>query len=69
LAIAGFDDIPEAAFFWPPLTTVYQQLTEVGHIAVQTLHKLIEASRQGQAQVEPTTTLLTPKLVVRASSA
>ena len=69
LAIVGFDDIPEAAFFWPPLTTVYQQLTEVGHIAVQTLHKLIEASRQGQTQVEPTTTLLTPKLVVRASSA
>ena len=68
LAIAGFDDIPEAAFFWPPLTTVYQQLTEVGHIAVQMLHKLIEARRQGQDSVEPTTTMLTPKLVVRASS-
>jgi LacI family transcriptional regulator len=69
LAIAGFDDIPEAAFFWPPLTTVYQQLTEVGRIAVQMLHKLIEARRQGQGSVEPTTTMLTPRLVVRASSA
>jgi len=35
LAIVGFDNTPEAAFFWPPLTTMYQQLIDVGRIAVK----------------------------------
>jgi len=69
IAIVGFDDVPEAGFYWPPLTTVYQQLTEIGRIAVQMLHKLIKARRQGQDDAEPSTILLTPQLVVRASSA
>ena len=46
LAIVGYDNIPESACFWPPLTTIYQQLIDVGRIAVQTLHRMIEANRQ-----------------------
>ncbi len=68
LAIVGFDNIPESAYFWPPLTTVYQQLTEVGRIAVQVLHKLIESKRQDGDGIEPAATLLAPELVIRASS-
>ena len=37
LAFVGFDDIPESAYFWPPLTTVRQPLIEAGRIAVKTL--------------------------------
>jgi len=68
LAIVGFDNIPESAFFWPPLTTVYQQLVDVGCIAVKTLHQLIETKRKGEPNTHPVATLLTPELVVRASS-
>ncbi len=68
LAIAGFDNIPESAFFWPPLTTVYQQLIDVGCLAVQHLHQWIEANRKGEtASLENVS--LTPELIVRESSA
>ena len=68
LAIVGFDNIPESACFWPPLTTVYQQLIDVGRIAVQTLHRMIEANRQSKAPDGATVTLVKPELIVRASS-
>jgi LacI family transcriptional regulator len=68
LAFVGFDNIPESACFWPPLTTVNQQLIEAGRLAVQTLHKMIESSRQSKEPIEITTTLVKPELVVRASS-
>jgi len=68
LAIVGFDNIPESACFWPPLTTVYQQLMDVGRIAVQNLHRMIEANRQSKTLTEQTVTLVKPELIVRASS-
>jgi DNA-binding LacI/PurR family transcriptional regulator len=68
LAIVGFDNTPESAFYWPPLTTVYQKLVYVGHIAVQNLHQMIEARRQQRRSVEPVVTMVEPELIVRASS-
>jgi LacI family transcriptional regulator len=68
LAIVGFDNIPESACFWPPLTTVYQRLIDVGRIAVQTLHRMIEANRQLRTFNEETITLVKPELIIRASS-
>lgn len=68
LAIVGFDNIPESACFWPPLTTVYQRLTDVGRIAVQILHRMIEANRQLKTLDEAAVTLVNPELIVRASS-
>ena len=68
LAFVGFDDIPEASFFWPPLTTVRQPLVEAGRIAVQTLHRIIEDKWEHGESGEPTTTLVTPQLIIRASS-
>jgi LacI family transcriptional regulator len=68
LAIVGFDNIPESACFWPPLTTVYQRLIDVGRIAVQTLHRMIEANRQLIAPDEANVTLIKPELIVRTSS-
>ena len=68
LAIVGFDNMPESACFWPPLTTVYQQLSDVGRIAVQTLNRMIEANRQSMAPDEAAVTLVKPELIVRASS-
>ena len=68
LAIVGFDNIPESACFWPPLTTVYQRLIDVGRIAVQTLHGMIEANRQLRTPEEATVTLVKPELIIRDSS-
>jgi LacI family transcriptional regulator len=68
LAIVGFDNIPESPCFWPPLSTVYQQLIEVGRIAVQTLHKMIEAKFNLMTPEAANVTLVKPELIVRASS-
>ena len=68
LAIIGFDNIPESAFFGPPLTTVYQHLVDVGRIAVQNLHRMIEAQRDGKDPVKAEVTLIEPELVIRAST-
>jgi hypothetical protein len=40
----------------------------VGRIAVQTLHKMIEANRQLKTLDEAMVTLIKPELIVRASS-
>lgn len=68
LAIVGFDNIPEAAFFWPPLTTVFQQLIDVGCIAVEGLHKMIMERRLQQVHTENFSQMLRPRLIIRASS-
>jgi DNA-binding LacI/PurR family transcriptional regulator len=47
---------------------VYQHLIEVGCAAVQVLHKMIEARREGKDDVDPAVTMLPPDLVIRDSS-
>ncbi|MEU4247678.1 substrate-binding domain-containing protein [Amycolatopsis sp. NPDC026612] len=37
VSVAGFDDMAEAANFWPPLTTVRQSFSELGRRVVRTL--------------------------------
>lgn len=64
LGVAGFDNIAEAAYFWPPLTTIRQNLHELGSTAVQQVARMIEAEEGG----EPETVWLKPELVVRESS-
>jgi Transcriptional regulators len=68
LAIVGFDNIPESAFFWPPLTTIYQQLINVGRIAVKNLNEMIVARRTEREPQQPLSTIMKPELVIRASS-
>jgi len=62
LAVVGFDDIPEAAFFAPPLTTVRQDFAELGRRCVARLVALIEGG--DLAFEEP----VAPVLVVRESA-
>jgi LacI family transcriptional regulator len=68
LAVVGFDGIPEAAYYWPPLTTVYQDLQELGCTAVRELGRAVEASHQKDAPVSPVTLSLPPELILRQSS-
>jgi LacI family transcriptional regulator len=67
LAMIGFDDIPEAAYFYPPLSTVREDMVELGRCAVRKLSQAVEVSLNGDTPT-PETTLLQPKLVVRDSS-
>lgn len=68
LAVVGYDNIPESAFFWPALTTVRQRLVDVGRLAVQTLHGMVEARRNGRPQPPAALRTLSPELIVRESS-
>lgn len=69
LGVVGFDNTPESAYYWPPLTTVRHQLREQGQFAVQELVKLIEeASPQDEATGQLDDTLLHPQLIIRKSS-
>lgn len=63
LSVVGFDDIPEAAHFWPPLTTVLQDFTELGRRSVESLVAEIEGGE------EATGLSLQPELIVRSSTA
>ena len=67
LAMVGFDDTPDAAYFYPPLTTVRQDMVELGRRAVRELGKVIETSR-GSEPISPETIILQPELAVRESS-
>lgn len=69
LAVVGFDGIPEAAYYWPPLTTVYQDLRELGRTAVRELSQIVEAGHRGESSVPPKAISLDPELIVRQSSA
>ena len=68
IALVGFDNIPESAFFWPPLTTVFQQLVDVGCIAVKQLHQMILKRRSDGDSGEAITTVIKPELIIRLSS-
>lgn len=67
LGIVGFDDIPEAAYFYPPLTTVQQDTRRLGAVAVERINTLIQAQLEEET-VEPNTSWLKPRLIVRESS-
>lgn len=68
VAIVGFDDIPESAFFLPPLTTIQQDQNNVAKLAVEEIIKIIESGWQDLEPINPKTIMLPPKLIVRQSS-
>ena len=58
----GFDDIPDAAHYWPPLTTIRQDFAEVGRRAVGLV--LAQLGGDSTAAIEA----IRPQLVLRAST-
>ncbi len=68
LAVVGFDNIAESAYFYPSLTTINQNQHELGCQAVQELVSLIEAAHSGNQAIEPKSFLLAPELMLRESS-
>lgn len=67
LGVVGFDDLPEAAYFYPSLTTIRQNPVELGALAVERMHVLIQARRSRQ-EPPPEISWIKPRLIVRKSS-
>jgi DNA-binding LacI/PurR family transcriptional regulator len=61
VSVVGFDDVPEAAYYTPPLTTVRQDFAELGRRGVQ----LVLARLRGE-EVQPAPVV--PQLIVRATT-
>lgn len=68
LGIVGFDNIPESAFFSPPLTTMQQDQYRIGKIAVEHIIQIIESSLDGLETERSNSSVLSPTLVIRQSS-
>ena len=64
MSIVGFDDLPEARWSSPPLTTVRQPLAEMGMLAARTLLRLVRGE-----EIETLRFELATQLVIRESTA
>lgn len=62
VSVIGFDDVPEARHFWPPLTTVRQDFAELGRRCIALLVAQLEGDTEF-AQMP-----IVPELVVREST-
>ena len=67
LAVVGFDNIPESAYFYPALTTVAQDLQSLGEQGVHNLVEMIQARQENRPAIVQSR-LIQPTLVVRESS-
>ncbi len=63
VSVVGFDDVPEARYFTPPLTTVRQDFAEMGRRALRLLLDVMSDSSQPPARLT-----VAPELVVRRST-
>lgn len=64
VSVIGFDDVPEAPYFNPPLTTVRQDFDEVGRRSLTLLLRQISAGARTSGY-----SVVDPSLVVRQSAA
>lgn len=65
VSVVGFDDLEESSSFWPPLTTIRQNFSEVGRVAMAMLLDSLETA--GSTTLR--STLVPTELIVRASTA
>lgn len=64
ISVVGFDDVAEAGYLIPPLTTVRQDFAEIGRQGVSLLKALIEGQPVEAPQIR-----IVPELIVRSSTA
>lgn len=67
LAVVGFDNIEESAFFYPSLTTVLQDQHLIGETAVHAIVEMIQAAQENLPVVAQSR-FISPTLIVRESS-
>jgi DNA-binding LacI/PurR family transcriptional regulator len=54
ISIVGFDDVPEAGFFGPPLSTIKQDFVTLGKISVQFLVDRLNGIQNATRTIHPT---------------
>jgi DNA-binding LacI/PurR family transcriptional regulator len=64
VSVVGFDDVPEAGYYLPPLSTVRQDFGELGRHALSTLIDRMSGAIPAGRRVR-----VAPELIVRASAA
>jgi DNA-binding LacI/PurR family transcriptional regulator len=64
VSVVGFDDVPEAAFMIPPLSTIKQDFAQVGRASID----LFVEMASGRRAYDPVRIELTPTLIPRDSS-
>jgi LacI family transcriptional regulator len=67
LAVIGFDNLPESAYFYPSLTTISQDLQLLGEEAVQRIVEMIQARQNNQSN-PARSQFIQPTLIVREST-
>lgn len=68
VGVVGFDDVPDAANYRPPLTTIRQDFPALADRAVAALVAEIEGGTDAEAEA-PATSVIPTSLVVRSSTA
>jgi DNA-binding LacI/PurR family transcriptional regulator len=63
ISVVGFDDIPEAGFFRPPLTTIKQDFAMLASSSVKCLMSQLNQNKAGRLKI------IQPTLVGRESTA
>jgi DNA-binding LacI/PurR family transcriptional regulator len=63
VSVVGFDDLPESAYFIPPLTTVRQDFSALGRIGIEVLLGQIASGSRAANHLT-----LDPELIVRGST-
>jgi DNA-binding LacI/PurR family transcriptional regulator len=54
ISIVGFDDVPEAAFFGPPLSTIKQDFAALGKLSAHCLVEQLKGVENGIVTIQPT---------------
>jgi DNA-binding LacI/PurR family transcriptional regulator len=62
VSVVGFDNTPDAAYFWPALTSVTQDFDALGRCAVELMVRALAGEESASAE------LIAPTLVVRDST-
>ncbi|MEV6273427.1 LacI family DNA-binding transcriptional regulator [Kribbella sp. NPDC051936] len=63
ISVVGFDNVPEAPYLWPALTTVNQEFSLLGRRAVELTLRALDG------EAGPSIQLIRPELIVRDSTA
>ena len=67
LAVVGFDNLAESAYFYPSLTTISQDLQLLGEQSVQYVVEMIQARHESRPVVTQSR-FIQPTLIIRESS-
>ncbi len=62
VSVVGYDDIPQAVYAFPPLTTIHQPVQDLARTATRMLVELVD-----NPEMEPRRVLLKPELIRRGS--